>query len=263
MSGSVSIVMTVFNRERYLREAIESVLSQTKENFEFVIWDDGSTDGSNVIAREYEDRDDRIRVFRSSRLGASPALRAAISETSGDYLGWVDSDDLLGGKAIEKTSAVLDSRPEVGLVYTDYTVIDAQGKSLGLGHHCARQFSKMAMLVEFITFHFRLIRRSVYDAVGGLDSSFECAYDYDLCLKLTEVTEVAHVKQPLYSYRSHILAASREKRFTQISCTHNAILNALKRRKLTDGYEIELDIVERYKLKRKKRARAKETLDTT
>jgi glycosyltransferase involved in cell wall biosynthesis len=200
MKGSISIAIPVYNRERYLAQAVESVLAQTRNDFEFVIWDDGSTDGSLDMARRYEELDSRVRVFSGAHRGQPHALISALENTSGDYVGWVDSDDRLDKCALAETSAILDSEPEVGLVYTDYLVVDVGGEVLGLGNHCQRPYSPMAMLVEFVTFHFRLLRRSVFDKVGGLDTAFESAYDYDLCLRMTEASEVRHVQIPLYYF---------------------------------------------------------------
>jgi glycosyltransferase involved in cell wall biosynthesis len=248
---SISIAIPVYNRELYLAQAVESVLAQTRTDFELVIWDDGSTDRSLDIARRYEESDQRVKVFSSAHQGQPHALISALERTSGNYLGWVDSDDFLEKSALAETSAILDSESEVGLVYTDYMVVDASGKVLGLGHHCKRPYSQMTMLVEFITFHFRLLRRSIYDFVGGLDPAFESAYDYDLCLRMTERAEVRHVAKPLYNYRTHRETMSRQKRLAQISCTQRAILNAIKRRGLDSEYELELNILERYRLVRK------------
>ena len=252
MKGTLSIAIPVYNRERYLEQAIESVLAQTRSDFELVIWDDGSTDRSLLIAKRYEESDPRVKVFSSAHMAGPHALISALEETSGDYVGWVDSDDYIDQRALAETSAILDSEPEVGLVYTDYLVVDTAGKILGLGNHCKRPYSPMTMLVEFITFHFRLLRRSVYDLAGGPDPAFESAFDYDICLRMTEAAEVRHVQIPLYYYRTHRETISKQKRITQISCTQQTILNALKRRGLESVYELDLEILERYRLVRKK-----------
>jgi glycosyltransferase involved in cell wall biosynthesis len=80
MSAAISIVMTVHNRERYLSTATESVLKQTRQDFELVIWDDGSQDCSQDIARDYAKRDQRIRVIAAQHQGLTPSLKAAIAQ---------------------------------------------------------------------------------------------------------------------------------------------------------------------------------------
>jgi glycosyltransferase involved in cell wall biosynthesis len=252
MTIPISIVMTVYNRERYLISAIESVLAQTRKEFELLIWDDGSQDRSLEIAQSYAKQDERIRVVAAEHQGQGFALKAAISQTTGAYIGQVDSDDLLGPTALEETSVVLDRHKEVGLVYTDYTVIDEAGRIKGEGVRCRIPYSKERLLVDFMIFHFRLIRRSVYDFVGGINESFESIEDYDLCLRLSEVTQVWHLKKPLYYYRSHKDSLSHHKQIEQILLSHKAITQALERRGLSDNFEINVQIAGKFSLREKK-----------
>jgi glycosyltransferase involved in cell wall biosynthesis len=133
-----------------------------------VIWDDGSTDRSLEIAQHYAKIDSRIRVIAADHQGFTPALRQAIATTTGTFLGWIDSDDCLGSTALEETFAVLQAYPSVGMVYTNYDIIDERGKNYGLGIRCRSAYCQQRLLVDFMTFHFRLIRRSVYHQVGGL-----------------------------------------------------------------------------------------------
>ena len=92
---------------------------------------------------------------------------------------------------------------DVGMVYTNYQVIDEIGKVRGIGSRCQIPYSKEQLLVDLMTFHFRLMRRSTYEQVGGIDSSFQWADDYDLCLKISEVTQIHHLPRLLYLYRCH------------------------------------------------------------
>jgi len=251
MQPATSLVMTVYNRERFFGEAIESVLSQTRRDFELIIWDDGSTDGSLDIARDYAKKDDRIRPVAAEHKGRVSSLVSAIAESSAPYLGWVDSDDLLTPTALEETSAVLAAHQEVGLVYTDYVVIDEDGKVKGYGRRCRIPYSKERLLLDLITFHFRLMRRSVFDQAGGINASFELAMDYDLCLRLSELTEIRHIRKPLYRYRDHQESLSNNRRVEQMYYAQRAIGEALERRGLADRFEVDLQIRGRFSLKRK------------
>lgn len=251
MSVSISLIITTYNRSGYLANAIESVLSQTRGDFELLIWDDGSTDGSLGIAHDYEQKDKRIKVIAASHTGRGQALHDAIAQTQGKYLGIVDSDDLLAREALEETASVLDSQPGVGMVYTDYLVIDEQGSVKGLGKRCQIPYSKDRLLVDFMTFHFRLICREVYDSVGGVDPLFNAAGDYDLCLRLSEVTEIAHIKKPLYLYRHHRDNISHRSQFEQIHFTQMALDRALQRRGLSDKLELEIQVNPRFILRQK------------
>jgi filamentous hemagglutinin family protein len=238
----VSLVITTYNREQFLGAAIASVLQQTYSDFELLVWDDGSTDGSVELAQSYARQDNRVRVIAAEHLGRVEALRAAIAQTQGTYLGWIDSDDLLAPTALEKTVQVLEQYPDTGMVYTDYVDIDEQGKELQYGYRCHIPYSPDRLLVDFMVFHFRLLRRSHYDQVDGIDGSLDFVEDYDLCLRLSEVTEIRRVQEPLYYYRIHPNNASQEFNTEQLLRTHMILEQALQRRGMADTHAISLDL---------------------
>jgi filamentous hemagglutinin family protein len=241
MAVPISIVMTTYNQERYLSAAIASILAQTRRDFELLVWDDGSTDGSVEVARHYAHQDERVRVVATQNTGRGLALKGAIAHTTGAYIGWVDHDDLLAPTALEETAVILDAQPEVGLVYTDYMVIDESGEVTDYGQRCRIPYSKDRLLIDFMTFHFRLIRRSAFERAGGIDEAFEYIEDYDLCLRLSEVTQVRHVQKPLYYYRVHRESISQQKGQEQIVLSCQAIARALERRGLADHLEVNVD----------------------
>lgn len=251
MIASTSLVIPVYNRAAYLPNAIESILAQTHTDFELLLWDDGSTDDSVAIATHYAQQDKRLRVVAATHQGTAPTLKAAIAQTTAPYVGWVDSDDLLAPTALAETIAILKAHPHVGLVYTDYEVIDAQGTNRGKGSRCQIPYSKERLLVDFMLFHFRLMRRTAYEQVGGIDPAFVRAQDYDLCLKLAEVTDIYHLQQPLYYYRAHAQSVSQQQRVEQILWSKQAIENAMQRRGMADDYALDVEIVGRYTVRRR------------
>jgi len=238
--AKVSIVLTVYNREDYLPAAIESFLAQTYRQTELLLWDDGSTDRSLAIARKYASQDDRIKVIPARHQGRIDSLYDAMELTSGEYIGWLDSDDLLMPTALEETVAVLDAQPTVGMVYTDYWVINEQGEIEGLGKRCLIPYSKDRLLVDFMTFHFQLFRKTLYIQAGKFDKSIRYAEDYDLCLKFSELTTIEHIESALYCYRSHPVSLSGQIRHLQLQDSARAIRNALKRRQLDKEWTLEL-----------------------
>ena len=244
LKPTVSLVILNYNREAYLAEAIASVLAQTYADFELLIWDDGSTDRSLEIAQDYAQRDRRVRVVAAAHQGGcvAKARKRAIAQTQGTYLGWVDSDDRLSPSALERTVAVLAGRPDIGMVYTDYQTMDEAGTLSGYGHRCTLPYSRDRLLLDFITFHFRLLRRSVYDSIGGIDDSYAYAYDYDLCLRLSEATEVHHLPLPLYDYRHHAKANSSTRALQQTQWSRIAVERALVRRGLGDRLSLEVQM---------------------
>ena len=251
MVPKISIVIPVYNREPYVGAAIESVLNQTMSDFELLVWDDGSTDGSIDIAHHYAGLDRRVHAIAAQHQGVAPAVKAAFAATTGTYIGLVDSDDLLAPTALEETAALLDAHPEVGLVYTDYRVIDENGQDIRLGSRCQIPYSRDRLLVEFMTHHFRLMRRCVYDFVGGIDESFELSEDYDLCLRLSEVTAVHHLQKVLYYYRWHGGNISNQRQVI-IPWAYRASLQALKRRGLDKHFELSVNDRSQFVLGRKK-----------
>lgn len=103
-----------------------------------------------------------------------------------------------------------------------------------------------------MTFHFRLLRRSLYEQVGGVDPSITYAEDYDLCLKLAEVTQIYHLQEPLYYYRVHSETISKRHRREQIENSRMAVAHALKRRGLDERYQLDLEIASRAALRKKR-----------
>jgi glycosyltransferase involved in cell wall biosynthesis len=234
--------MTAYNRQAFIAQAIASVKAQTYPDWELIIWDDGSTDLSPQIASNYQKQDPRITLISSHHQGRVQSLKAAHALAQGEYLGWIDSDDLLHPTVLELTCQILDNRPNIGLVYTNYLTINPQGKVLGAGKRCTIPYSRDRLLVDFMTFHFRLLRRQVWEVAGGIDTSLPLAIDYDLCLRISEVTEICHLPQPLYYYRYHQNSLSVAHRLPQIHAAAEAIRRALVRRHLNDSYELRVEV---------------------
>jgi glycosyltransferase involved in cell wall biosynthesis len=248
MPSIVSLVMTVYNREDYLSQALESILNQIYPHWYLTLWDDGSTDSSPEIAQHYAQLDHRIHFTRANHAGQTHSLHAAMMNTRHKYFGWVDSDDLLAPDALAVTVAILDHSPQIGMVYTNHRLIDRDGSNLGLGARCQIPYSRERLLIDFMTFHFRLIRREIYNAIGGIDLKFIQAQDYDVCLKISEVTEIYHYPQPLYFYRVHPKMISQTQKSDVISYAAMAVRNALVRRGLSDRYLLTITSDNRFKL---------------
>jgi glycosyltransferase involved in cell wall biosynthesis len=183
ISPKISLVIAIYNRQDYLPMAIESILAQTHTDFELILWNDASTDQSLAIAQDYASRDSRVRVVAAPHQGDSRSLAGAFALTTGSYLGWVDSDDHLAPTALAETAAVLDTHPEVGMVYTNYQLMNTQNQILGLGKRCTIPYSKNRLLIEFMTFHFRLFRQTAFEQAGGINPALSLIADYDLSLE--------------------------------------------------------------------------------
>ena len=231
----ISLIMTVYNREKYLKKAISSVIAQSFGDWELIIWDDGSSDKSVQIARDFTQKDIRIKLIESEHKGRVQSLINAHKLANGEYLGWIDSDDMLHPNCLKQTLEVL-LNTYGGMVYTNCWVIDSKEKQKYLDPRSQIPFSQQRLLTDFITFHFRLIRHEIFNAVGGINPFFKVAMDYDLCLRISELTEIYHLPLPLYFYREHYESISREKQKFQSYYSQLAIKQALVRRKL--DYEL-------------------------
>jgi glycosyltransferase involved in cell wall biosynthesis len=128
----VSIGVPVYNGERYLAATLDSLLAQTFGDFEIILCDNASTDGTEDIARAYATRDRRIRYVRSDRnLGAARNYNRAFELSTGEYFRWFAGDDVAAPRSLERCVAVLDREPAVVLVYPKTKLIDEQGRVIG------------------------------------------------------------------------------------------------------------------------------------
>ena len=226
----VSIVTTVFNHERYLREAMHSVIFQNFKDLEYLLWDDGSTDNSAILAYDVFFHHPQVHVIEAPHLGRIGALRAACSLARGEYIGLVDADDILGKDALPACARFLDEHPEAGLVYSDHEIIDAEGRNQGKGLRCLMTYSREAELQFFLTHHFRLMRRSAFEDVGGFNPEYPAALDYEFCLRFSEKYEIARLPETHYYYRHHDNRMSVRDRDIQVGCARRAVLEARARR---------------------------------
>ena len=251
MPPTVSLLIPAHNRADFVAAAVGSVIRQTHRDFELLVWDDGSSDATAAVAERASAHDPRVRVVRAPHAGVCAAINAAARQLTGKYFGWVDSDDAIAPTALEETVAFLDANPGVGMVYTDYLTMDEAGRVGGLGSRTKIPYAKDRLLIDFMTFHFRLMRRDVFDCAGGVDESIPGAEDYDLCLRLSEQTEIRKLARPLYFYRVHEKSISTEKRLWQIMQSKEAVSRALRRRGMDEQFEIDVELVGRFRLRKK------------
>lgn len=201
----VSVVMSVHNSSRFLQEAIDSILAQTYEDFEFIIVDDGSTDESGLILAEQTD--DRIRVLRlQENQGIPVAVQRGIEMSSGKYIARMDSDDVALSTRLEKQLAFLESFPEVGVVGAQRRYLDAEGNvsvsnvSVPCGHN--RIVWSVFLGASFWNSS-TVIRREVLDEAGGYDSRYLYASDLELWTRLIFRCRFANLPDHLLDYRVH------------------------------------------------------------
>lgn len=210
MNPAVSIVMPSYNCRKYIAPAIESVLNQTYDNFEMIIVDDGSTDGTDAIINKYESNK-HITVITQPNAGRHNACNNAIRNANGSLIAFCDSDDLLREDKIALQVRAMQEHPEVGLIHTARTAIDENGKSIGHSH--ARDTGAPAIEVYEATkklFHHNyicgptvMIRRECFNEVGYFNETLKQNEDQELYLRISTRYKFGYLNQELYKYRKH------------------------------------------------------------
>lgn len=225
----ISLLSAAYNAEPYIHEMITSVVTQSFRDFEFILFDDASTDRTMEIARSFNDP--RIKILSGTdNRGQNGVIPELMEVASGKYIGWVDADDMLTEQTLEATNWVLDEYPQYGLVYTDHYEIDEQSKMARVGQRCKYPYTKDNLLQHFMSFHFRLFRHELYAQIEPLNPAFRVAQDYEFCLKMSEITEFIHLPQPLYKYRVHDQSLSHQQYERQSEVCLSLIQDALARR---------------------------------
>jgi len=201
---SVSVIIPVYNQERYLGAAIDSVLAQTYRDFEVIVVDDGSTDGTPEIIASYLPR---IRGFRKPNAGGASALNLGIREAQGDWIGWLSSDDLWEPTRLARQMEALRERPTAGFVFSDFVKIDPDGGVIGeVRAACpsGKRGLQLALVRRcFVNGCTTLIRREAFARVGLFDERDRFAPDYDMWFRILRHYEALHVPEPLVRYRIH------------------------------------------------------------
>lgn len=215
----VSVVMPVHNRPDYCAEAIESILSQTLTDFEFLIVDDGSTDGTAEVLDDYARRDARIRVFHQAHnQGVAASLNVGIAEARAGLIARMDSDDWALPRRLEKQVAFMDRNPRIGAAGSAMEIFDElQGKVVMRRRlPSGQRFLARALLVDCVFQHPTMILRTkLVQELNGYRRAFESAEDYDLWLRLNERAPMANMPDVLLRYRSHPNMVSSQRRIQQ------------------------------------------------
>jgi glycosyltransferase involved in cell wall biosynthesis len=196
----ISVLMSVFNGERYLDQAVDSILSQTFSDFEFIIIDDGSTDNTTEILASYDDP--RIRIVRQENSGIVKSLNRGLLLARGEYVARMDADDLSFPQRFAAQVEELDSCDQIDLVACFYEVIDSCNRVLKVERLQTDPLYRLWRLqFHNIWAHGSvMVRRSRLVNVGGYTDSFPCE-DYDLWLRLSHASNTKIIPSVLYSFR--------------------------------------------------------------
>ncbi len=200
MSSLITVYVVNHNYGRFLSRAMDSLLSQTYDNIEILLIDDGSTDGSATLVESYDKYENVFPVLQSNK-GLIVTNNIALRLARGEYIMRLDADDYLDPNAISVLAAKLDRNPEIGLVFPDYYEVDEDGDVINLVRR--HDFEKVGLLDQPAHGACTLVRRNLLMEIGGYDEAFACQDGYDLWVRFIQKHRVANVNLPLFYYRRH------------------------------------------------------------
>lgn len=204
-AARVSVVIPVYNGEAFVDGAIGSALAQTHENVEVVVVNDGSTDGTADVVEGLAGRDARVRVVHKENGGLAAARNTGIDNATGAYLNFLDADDWLLDHKLRHQLDALAEAPDHDLVYSDYVKVS---ETDGSEHEVPRgvppvPFERLYVYRNWFAPMVPLLRRRLVDRVGGFDTAFRAAEDWDYWLRCARETEFLYAPGVVAKYRLH------------------------------------------------------------
>jgi hypothetical protein len=226
----ISVVMAVYNGEPFLAAAIDSILSQTCRDFELIIVDDGSTDGTARILASYDDP--RLVLLRNpTNLRQTRSLNRGLALARGRFVARHDADDRSHPSRFQRQIEALLADQELALLGTAYEVIDDTGHVLEVVKPpCDDQKLKQALEKGNIFCHGSvMMRRATVQRVGGYNEAFPVTQDYDLWLRISDRHKIGNLEVPLYQFRFYSQTVSRNSRPLQLAYRQLALMLAQQR----------------------------------
>ena len=232
MTPPISVLMPVRDGARWLDEAIASLQNQILPDFELIVVDDGSADESPNIMRAHARSDPRIRMIHQERLGLVAALNRGIAESRGQLIARMDADDRAHPQRLQRQSEYLRNHTEVGLLGSWADRIDEQGAVVGSLKPPTgpEQLAPLLMRSNPFVHSSIMLRKAIAQQVGLYRPAFQGAEDYDLWLRMSEVSKIANLPECLLQYRVHPESVSHRARVRQLFSTRLAQRAAQARR---------------------------------
>lgn len=229
---AVSVVMPVFNAERFLCEAVESILAQSFEEFELIAIDDGSTDASAGILNQYARADRRLRVIRRAHEALPATLNFGCALAEGKYIARMDADDIALPARFQRQMEFLEVHPRVAILGTQLERIREDGTPIDVTNVPLEPGEIAGNMQKFCCMHHPtvMMRAEALHALGGYREAFLAAEDHDLWLRAAERFELANLPDILLRYRIHTQTVSFQKLEQQVISAKAAELSARLRR---------------------------------
>lgn len=203
----VSVIIPTYNRKDYLKEALDSVLWQSFKDFEIIVIDDGSNDGTSELIQE--EFGSSIRYYWQDNQGESAARNRGLEIAQGEYIAFLDSDDRWLKEKLTKQVKYLSENRIPGMVFSQAWIIDKEGKRVE-SDPWGIELNNDGIELESLVFNNKisgpsstLIRRSVFDKVGDFDTNIRYGEDWDLWLRIAKYYDIAFIEEPLIEVRRH------------------------------------------------------------
>jgi len=199
----VTVIIPTYNMGHYLPQAVQSALAQSYANVEVQIVDDGSTDDTPGIVRQW-DGDPRVRVHRQTNSGLSAARNQGVALSSGRFVALLDADDMWLPEKLSRQMPLFQGRPELGVVYSDYERMDGEGHPLPKGPtHMHRGWISGPLLIEnFVSVSTTVVRRECFERHGGFDLALRTGEDYEMWLRLSVHYQFDFIAESTLRYRT-------------------------------------------------------------
>lgn len=209
---AVSIIMPAYNAEKTIAESIQSVLNQTFRDWELIIINDGSSDSTSTIVIAYEDP--RIILLEQQNSGVAEARNTGIQDAKGDWIAFLDSDDLWLNKKLEKFVAFIEKYPKKGLIYSN-TRFFTEDPKISKPYNQWKPFVENTdyetlLIYDYISTLTVMVKREVFKAVGLFDANFFGTEDWDMWLRITEKYPIGFLTEELSLYREHAQGISKK-----------------------------------------------------
>ena len=211
MNNKVSIILPTHNGEKFIGESIDSCLAQTYSNFELIIIDDASTDGTSAVINEYARGDSRIRLLHNdTNLKLPRTLNKGFESSTGEYLTWTSDDNRYALKAIEHMVSYLDEHPDTDFVYSNFYYIDEKGNITGKTSLPGPRMHRIGPCFMY--------RRKIYATIGGYNPDVFLVEDYEYWLRVYDKFKMRRLNKYLYYHRLHkdSLSSSSQQEITRL-----------------------------------------------
>ncbi len=194
---AISVIMSVYNDGDCVGKAIESILSQSFSDFEFIIIDDGSTDFTPDILKDFSEKDARIQVHTQDNTGLTKALNKGLSLAKGNYIARQDADDISYPQRFEKQVVVLENNQDVVVVGSGADDLYPDGFTARWGHYSEDELQKVVFLKTPFPHASAMMRADICKKLSGYDESFKTSQDMELWMRMAKEGKLAMIEEPL------------------------------------------------------------------